>query len=499
MAEFLSARIIHVYLIYGLGFFVLGIAVALEIGRVSESRFSQAMPYLAAFGLLHGTHEWVEMFELVGVAAYDFVQPPWWGFSRLVLLSLSFAALVAFGVHMLYTSPTRPAAGRWATLGMLTLYAAGALAMGVHYQGKEWVMAADAWTRYSLGVPGALLTAAALRSQWQTLRQAELTPFAGNFLWAAVVFALYGAGTQIFVPPSELSVARVINSESFLGWTGIPIQAVRSVLAALMALFMIRGLRAFEVERQRRLAAAEEQTKEAIARRDALRGELLRRTVTAQEEERARLARELHDDTLQVLTGLSAGLKGTEEMLTSDPDRARAQLAHLSSMSGHAIGELRRLIVDLRPTVLDDMGLVPAARWYAQATAERTGLAIKVVNRGIDCRLPDAVETILFRTVQEGLNNVARHARATQVTVRFRCDKVTTWLEIEDNGVGFDPAAGLKLHATRRGWGLLGIQERVALAGGEFEIESAPEQGTVLRVTLPTNLPDQHVGQGMEE
>jgi signal transduction histidine kinase len=499
MAEFLSARIIHIYLIYGLGFFVLGIAVALEIGRVSESRFSRAMPYLAAFGLLHGSHEWVEMFDLVGVAAYDFVHPPWWGFSRLALLSLSFAALVAFGVHMLYTSPTRSATGRWATLGMLTLYAAGALAMGVRYSGEEWVMAADAWTRYSLGLPGALLTAAALRSQWQTLRQAGLAPFASNFLWAAIVFGVYGLGTQAFVPQGELFATRVINSETFRAWTGVPVQAVRSVLAALMALFMIRGLRAFEVERQRRLAAAEEQAREAIARRDALRGELLRRTVTAQEEERARLARELHDDTLQVLTGLSTGIKGTQEMLASDLERARVQLTHLSAMSSHAIGELRRLIVDLRPTVLDDMGLVPAVRWYAEATMERTGLQIEVVNRGIDCRLPDAVETILFRTVQEGLNNVARHARAKQVVVRFHCDKVTTQLEIEDDGVGFDPAAGLKLHATRRGWGLVGIQERVALAGGEFEIESAPKQGTILRVALPADLPDTSGAQGKEE
>jgi signal transduction histidine kinase len=499
MAEFFNARIIHVYLIYGLGFFVLGLAVALEIGRLSESRFSRAMPYLAAFGLLHGTHEWVEMLELLGVTAYGFVEPPWWGFGRLVLLSLSFGALVAFGVHMLYTSPARPAAGRWATLGMLTLYTAGALALGVRYQGEEWMMAADAWTRYALGVPGALLAAAALRSQWQILRQAQLTPFAGNFLWAAIVFALYGAGTQIFVPPSDLLAARVINSQSFLEWTGVPVQAVRSILAALMALFMIRGLRAFEVERQRRVAAAEAQAKEAIARRDALRGELLRRTVTAQEEERARLARELHDDTLQVLTGLSAGLKGTEESLATDLERARGQLARLSEMSSHAIEELRRLIVDLRPTVLDDMGLVPAVRWYAQTTAERTGLEIEVANRGIDCRLPDAVETILFRTVQEGLNNVARHAQAKHVVVRFQCDRVTTRLEIEDDGVGFEPAAGLRLRATRRGWGLVGIQERVALAGGEFEIESAPNQGTILRVAVPSNLPDGNSKQAEEE
>jgi signal transduction histidine kinase len=488
MTEFLYSRLIHIYLVYGLGFFVLGLAVALEIGRVSESLFARAMPFLAGFGLLHGAHEWVEMLELVGIAAYDFVPPPWWGFSRLVVLSLSFAALVAFGVHMLYTSPTRPSAGLWGTGAMLTLYAAGGIALGVRFQGPEWVQAADAWTRYSLGVPGALLTAAALHTQWRLMRDDDLGPLADNFLWAAIVFAVYGLGTQAFVPQAELFPAKYINTELFRQATGIPVQAIRSILAALMAFFMIRGLRAFEVERQRQLITAREEARRAIERRDALRGELLKQTVAAQEDERTRLARELHDDTLQVLTGLSAGLHGTEELVNENPEKARSHLAQLSRMSAHAIGELRRLIVNLRPSVLDDMGLVPAVHWYAQAVAERTGLDVQVSNRGIDCRLPDEVETTLFRISQEGLNNVARHAKATWVEVRMRCDRKTTQLEIEDDGVGFDPAAVSKDSADRRGWGLAGIRERIQLAGGEFEIESVPGQGTTLRVAVPSGL-----------
>ena len=491
MADFLNARITHIYLLYGLGFFTLGLAVALETGRTSESRFARAMRYLAIFGLVHGSHEWIEMLGLIGADAYDFVPPPWWGLGRLLLLSVSFAALIAFGIHMLYTSPTRSRAGLWGTMGMFTLYAAGAIGLGVQLQGDAWLQAADAWTRYSLGIPGAILTSAALVAQWRSLRQAELAQFANNFLWAAIVFAIYGVVGQAIAPPSELFPSTVINTATFSQWAGFPIQLLRSILAGLMALFIIRGLRSFEAERQRQLAEAQGQAREAIERRDALRGELLLRTVAAQEDERARLARELHDDTLQVLTGLSTGLQGTEELLTRDPDKARVQLGQLSAMSDHAIGELRRLILDLRPSVLDDMGLVPAVRWYAKTMAERTKTEIEVTNRGIDCRLPDPVETILFRIAQEGLSNVIRHAQASRVVVRLQCDKVTTRLEIEDDGAGFDPTAALKIPPTRRGWGLVGIQERVALAGGEFEIESAPNQGTILRVAVPANLPDE--------
>ncbi len=487
MADFFYSRIIHVYLIYGLGFFTLGLAVVLEIGRASESRFTQAMPYLAAFGLLHGTHEWIEMFELVGIAAYDFVPPPWWGFGRIAFLSISFAALVAFGVQMRYTFPTRPSAARWGTLAMFTLYAAGAIGLGVQYSGEEWLHAADAWTRYALGVPGSILAAAALHAQWKLLRQAELAPFAKNFLGAAVTFAIYGLGTQAFAPQSELFPSNIVNSNLFRQWTGIPVQALRSILAMLMAYFMIRGFRAFEVDRRLRLQAAERQAREAIARRDALHGELFRRTVAAQEEERTRLARELHDDTLQILTGLSAGLMGVEQTLDTDPARARSQLTQLSAMSSHAIEELRRLIFDLRPSVLDDMGLVTAIRWYASTLSGRSTAAIRVETAKPDCRLDTPVETILFRIAQEGLNNAVRHSQASQVTVRLNCGLEDTKLEIEDDGIGFDPAAVLDTGAAQYGWGLVGIQERVKLADGEFKIDSAPGCGTTLLISVPAS------------
>ena len=496
MSEFLNSRICHIYLVYGLGFFTLGLAVALETGRITPSRFSRSMRYLAAFGLIHGFHEWIEMFEITGIRFFGFVPPPWWGVGRLAMLALSFAALVAFGVYMVYASPTHPSTGIWGTMGMLTLYAAGALALGVHWQGDEWLQAADAWTRYALGVPGALLAAGGLQRQWQELKEAGLAPYAQNFLWAAIVFALYGLVGQGITAPSAIFPSTILNSAAFSQTFGFPIQLLRSVFAGLMALFVIRGLRAFEVDRQRRLAAAQQQAQEAIARRDALRGELFSRTVTTQEEERARLARELHDDTLQMLTGLSAGLKGTEQLLTSDPQRARQQLAHLSAASSQAIEDLRRLILDLRPSMLDDMGLVPAVRWYAQSLDGRLTATVTITAEGLDCRLPAPVETILFRIAQEALNNVARHADASQVAIRLSCDGTTTRLAIQDNGVGFDTQSALQVNPSRPGWGLMGIHERVTLAGGTFQIESAPGKGTTLRVAIPHSWADPTPNQG---
>jgi two-component system, NarL family, sensor histidine kinase UhpB len=149
---------------------------------------------------------------------------------------------------------------------------------------------------------------------------------------------------------------------------------------------------------------------------------------------------------------------------------------------------VRRMIHGLRPSLLDDLGLVPAVRWYAQQSLSGSKTQAEIDASGINCRLPDEVETILFRIAQEGLNNVAHHARASHVRVCLTCNGTFTQLAIEDDGVGFDPALARNPDANQPGWGLAGIQERVNLAGGQFSISSSPGKGTLLQVTVPTNL-----------
>ena len=490
MIELLSERICHIYLIYGLGFFVLGLAVALEAGRSSDSRFSRAMIPLALFGLLHGLHEWIEMFVLVSINMFDWTPPMWEEWARLGLVSLSFASLASFGIQMLYINPNRPSGNMWATWAILTLSAAGVLGLGVAYHDDptQWLSVAETWTRYTLAIPASLLAAAALYSEWRQLRRSSTFSFANSFLGAAIIFVLYGLVGLTLAPHSLLFPTEVAAGDLMRAWTGIPIQLLRSVFVLLMAYFIIRGMRTFEMERQKQLAEAQAQARDSLERRDAWRGELLRRTVAAQEEERTRLARDLHDDTLQVLTGLATGLKGTEGLLAQDPELARDQLTQLSDMSAHAIEEVRRMIHGLRPSLLDDMGLVPAVQWYAQQSVARTNTQVDIDATGIDCRLPDEVETILFRIAQEGLNNVARHARASHVRVRLACNGASTQLNIEDDGIGFDPTLARHPDANQPGWGLAGIQERVNLAGGQFSIDSSLGNGTRLQVTVPTSL-----------
>lgn len=218
--------------------------------------------------------------------------------------------------------------------------------------------------------------------------------------------------------------------------------------------------------------------------RETILAELLHQAVGAQEAERQRIARELHDATGQSLTAIALGLRGMETVLESDPPVAIEQVRELKSFSTNALGELRQIIADLRPSQLDDLGLVAALQWYVQEFEKRYAIRTDFVVEGTRSRLPPECETVLFRITQEALTNIARHASASHATIKLGIYPAQVYLTIEDNGRGFDLEKTLRSD-KRAGWGLLGIQERVLLLGGRHEINSKPGCGTHIRVTVP--------------
>ncbi|HSO27283.1 MAG TPA: GAF domain-containing sensor histidine kinase, partial [Anaerolineales bacterium] len=225
---------------------------------------------------------------------------------------------------------------------------------------------------------------------------------------------------------------------------------------------------------------------QAVQEREAMRGELLHQVVAAQEKERQRIARELHDSTGQTLTALGLGLAAANENLRHHPDTAAAQLTELRVLSSHALQEIHDMVADLRPSLLDNLGLVSALRSQVQAFEKRTKVAAFFSVGGESRRVEADVEMATYRIAQEALNNVAKHARATEVRVRiiFRADRLC--LRVRDNGRGFDPDTVLDVGMKEReAWGLLGMQERVSLVGGSFFIRSRPTIGTIIQVCIP--------------
>jgi signal transduction histidine kinase len=263
----------------------------------------------------------------------------------------------------------------------------------------------------------------------------------------------------------------------FLQWFGIPVQLFRALAAIMMLVFMIRALKAFDVESRRRLETANQ------ARLNALN-----QVVDAQEMERKRIARELHDATGQSLTAIALGLRGVEmhiENFDSPQLGLQGKVHEIKTYSTNALGELHQIIADLRPQILDDMGLAAALKWYVQNYQQRRSLPTDLVVEGSPFRLPAEYETVLFRITQEALTNIAKHARATRVVVTLSFSPADVRLTVQDNGRGFDPEQALQRDGRNAGWGLLGMRERASLIGGQVVVESSPGQGACIRVTVP--------------
>jgi signal transduction histidine kinase len=204
----------------------------------------------------------------------------------------------------------------------------------------------------------------------------------------------------------------------------------------------------------------------------------VRRVVEAQELERARLARELHDETGQALTSILLGLKSLEERVDSDEGRSAA--SELRDLVVSTLQDVRRLAVELRPAALDDFGLVPALERLRDTVSEQSPISVDLQSSLEDRRLPSEIETMLYRTVQEALTNVVKHAEASRVTVQLSQGDNTVVLVVHDDGKGFDPQS-----ARDGGLGLIGMRERVGLLGGRLSVEASEGAGTMLKAEVP--------------
>jgi PAS domain S-box-containing protein len=217
---------------------------------------------------------------------------------------------------------------------------------------------------------------------------------------------------------------------------------------------------------------------EDITELKEIKAQAASRLESAREAERRHIARELHDELGQLLTALKLDLGRLEGQL-SPP--LRRQTESMAELLDHTIKTVRRLATELRPQILDDLGLRAGLEWLAKQSCERKGLAYELHWDLSESAITDDASSALFRICQEALNNVVRHSQASQVKIAMRCDRTRLVLMVEDDGVGFRPDE----KPGRSGLGLLGIQERIGLLGGNCCVDSAPGQGTRLWVAAP--------------
>jgi signal transduction histidine kinase len=206
---------------------------------------------------------------------------------------------------------------------------------------------------------------------------------------------------------------------------------------------------------------------------------LSRQLVAVQEAERHHLARELHDEIGQMLTGIKLTL---EMSMRSSPDAMRTTLSDAQGQLNDLMARVRTLSLDLRPAMLDDLGLVPALLWHFERYAAQTSVRVDFRQAGLEGRLRPELETAVYRIVQEALTNVVRHAGVDEATVILSGGQDILGVQVQDQGRGFNPAAAL---AASTSSGLAGMKERAELLGGHLTIESAPGAGTSVTATFP--------------
>jgi signal transduction histidine kinase len=247
------------------------------------------------------------------------------------------------------------------------------------------------------------------------------------------------------------------------------ISAVALLLGGILAGVTIRRVQRLEREADARYKEVEE------ARRELRK--LSDRLVTAQEEERRNLSRELHDEIGQAMSAMLVEL-GRLEAAPLESGIRRDRLQTVRRMAEASVGMVRNMALLLRPSMLDDLGLIPALRWQAREVTRRTGLKVKMVADELADGLPDSHRTCVYRVVQEALNNCAKHSQATEIRVIVRQNQDGLSVSVQDDGIGFDPR-------QEKGMGLLGMEERVERLGGLLSIESQPGNGTVLSIDFP--------------
>jgi signal transduction histidine kinase len=215
------------------------------------------------------------------------------------------------------------------------------------------------------------------------------------------------------------------------------------------------------------------------------RGDLLKHLITAQEDERKRVARELHDDLGQALGALALGAEAMEQLIVSNPEVAIQQLKMTRELITETTDRMYELILALRPSTLDDLGLIATLQSHAERFLNGSGIAFEISTNGLTDRLTPDMETALYRIYQESLNNVRRHSGAKRVFISIDVHDGVLESEIRDDGHGFDPQAIDFNYETPHGLGLLGIKERVNQLCGNLEIISHPGSGTMLRLRFP--------------
>ncbi len=447
-----------VFFAYGLVFFIMGLAIALQSRRHSRLELAHSLGWLAAFGLAHGLHEWGEIFIPIQATYLNTAVIHFLVVLQSILLALSFGFLLQFGVELLHD--------RWPRLAFLPLVITLTWGLWFIMPGLAltrgfslWHQQASTWARYLMGFPGGLLAAYALRYQAERhIKPLGLEKIYRMLRLAGLALLAYGLLGGLIVPGGGFFPANWLNEARIVTWTGVPAPVFRSLAGLVMAVSIIRVLEVFDLE------------VDHLIERMEIEQNLL--------AERDRIGRELHDGALQQVYSAGLLMEAAQGKLAEDTAVAGQRLTQAAAALNEAIASLRAYMGELRPGPTN----VLLADGLRQQTADPR------LNAFMDVELTlELPETAVFTPIQtnhilsivsEALSNAARHARASRVRVRAYQENNQFKLTIQDDGQGF---AG----QPTSGYGLRNMRDRARLLGGRLTVNSQPGSGTQIALKMP--------------
>ena len=444
-----------VLFVYGLTFFLMGLAIFLQSRRYSRMRLARDLNWLAIFGVLHGIHEWGAMFIPIQ-ATYtprifiDLLQT-----LQAILLALSFVSLLMFGAVTLerrYPWLNKLVIGLGVTWGLgfwVSFYLFPTI--------EGWLLASNIWARYLLALPGSVLAAYGLRYQADT----DIAPLNIDHIYktlrvaggALVAYAFFGG---IIVPPADMLLANTLNYALFEQTIGIPVQVLGTLIGVRVAVAIIRVVEIFEIELDRLI---EQMEVERI-----------------QNGERERLGQEIQAGTIQGVYSASLILESMQPLIEENPEVSR-RLQQAKNVLNAVNTDLRSYMISLRAETPTDP-LIPSLQKLILNPRFQGLLDIDLAYEGEPTLKPMQVHHAVA-IVQESLSNALRHARARKVTIGIAQHNGFVALCIEDNGRGFSP------QTATAGYGLRSMRDRARLLGGRLDVDSTPGKGTKITLNLP--------------
>jgi signal transduction histidine kinase len=465
LTEVLEVNWIILYFVYGQVFFVTGLVTGLQWRQRSGLDLARPLPWLAAFGIAHGLNEWGYIFIPLQALYLEDAVVRLMVIAHLLLLAVSFFCLFQFGVELLLPLLPRRRWLRTVPGALFLLWAVALFTRGALAQDPLNVLVAigDAWSRYLLCLPGALLSSIGLFRQARQMREMDLAGIANYLVGAAVAFTVYALVGGIVVPTAPVFPANALNYALLDRTIGIPVPVFRSLCGLAMAFFLVRSLEVFQVETERRIAEMEQ-------------AQLL----TA---DRERIGRELHDGIIQNIYAAGLGLEEAHHLVGEHPLRAKQRIRAVMDALNQAIEDIRRYIFDLRASeqtrelekVLENLVRDLRLDTLLEVDLEVTGQRC--------CWLDDRRAAHITQVAREALSNVVQHAEATHVTVNLDYLDHATRLMVTDNGRGM--ALDASDNGSHQGQGMANMQERARLLGGDLSLDSKPGQGLRLALMVP--------------